>query len=68
MREVELRAYDVLNAEDIPALEHIADLGAAACGMSTCEVNVVTATDVVHASPRTATTSRCRGSSPSAAG
>lgn len=47
-REVELRAYDILSAEDIPALEHIVDLAAAACGMTVSEINVVTSTDVVH--------------------
>ena len=48
VREIELRAYDVLNAEDIPALEHVADLAAATCGMAVAEVNVVTRTEVVH--------------------
>lgn len=48
MREVELRAYDILNAEDIPALEHIVDLAAVTTGMAVSEVNVVTTTDVVH--------------------
>ncbi len=47
-REAELRAYAVLDAEDFPALERIADLAARICGMAVSEVNVVTTTDVVH--------------------
>ena len=47
-REAELRAYAVLGTEDIPALERIADLAAALCGMSVAEVNVVSTADVVH--------------------
>ncbi len=47
-REAELRAYDVLGADDIPALERVTDLAAALCGMSVAEVNVVSTADVVH--------------------
>lgn len=47
-REAELRAYAVLDSDTIPALEHIADLAAAATGMAVAEVNVVSLHDVVH--------------------
>ncbi|MFL6157552.1 MAG: sensor histidine kinase [Marmoricola sp.] len=47
-RESELRAYAVLDAESIPALERIADLAAEICGMAVAEVNVVSIHDVVH--------------------
>src|SRR4051794_11634259 len=47
-REAELRAYAVLNAQRIPALEPIVDLAAAVCGMAVAEVNVVSTLDVVH--------------------
>lgn len=47
-REAELRAYAVLGAEDIPALEHVVDLAAAACDASSSEINVVSTADVVH--------------------
>lgn len=47
-REAELRAYAVLDAERIPALERIVDLAASICGMAVAEVNVVSTDDVVH--------------------
>lgn len=47
-REAELRAYAVLDAQRIPALERIVDLAAAVCGMAVAEVNVVSTEDVVH--------------------
>lgn len=47
-REAELRAYEVLGSDDVPALEKIADLAAALTGMAVAEVNVVTTADVVH--------------------
>ena len=47
-REAELRAYAVLDAETIPALERVVDLAAAVCGMAVSEVNVVSTDDVVH--------------------
>ncbi|MET3963522.1 signal transduction histidine kinase [Marmoricola sp. OAE513] len=47
-REAELRAYAVLDAEQIPALERIADLAAEICGMAVAEVNAVSLDDVVH--------------------
>lgn len=47
-REAELRAYAVLDAQRIPALERIVDLAAATCGMAVAEVNVVSTEDVVH--------------------
>ncbi|MCX6395819.1 MAG: ATP-binding protein [Propionibacteriales bacterium] len=47
-REAELRAYAVLDAHRIPALERVVDLAASICGMAVAEVNVITSDDVVH--------------------
>jgi signal transduction histidine kinase len=47
-REAELRAYQVLGTEDIPALERIVDLAAELSGMAIAEINVVSTADVVH--------------------
>src|SRR5690349_5632489 len=47
-REAELRAYEVLGTDDVPALERIVDLAAALSGMAVAEINVVSTADVVH--------------------